>query len=393
MNKKQVVKKDNALIESRCNLTLNQQKLVLTVIAQIKREDDDFKKYFISIRDFKELMDLKSTAIYSKIKQAAKDLRAKPLEIPLSENKILYTGWFSSILVDNEGEVGFRFDPDLKPYLLQLQSRFTTYQLKNILFLKSKYSIRVYELLKQYENLKHRRFELSELRELLFVKPTIYPVFSSFKKRVLEPAEKDINKNTDISISYSTVKTGRKVTGIMFSIVSQGPGTKKIKSIPSKVLNMVPEAEREACMKLVQEVYEKYGEDGLIFCLEKCNSKKESANTNYSGYLNTVVDLDLWSVEKAKRQIKAGTKAAVDELNRLKMEAELKAATEDKKRKTVKNVRQKMLENLVDSVDIVELDAFILGEDLSLYNAKRFKGGKRDMLRTQYVESFIASGE
>jgi len=50
-----------------------------------------------------------------------------------------------------------------------------------------------------------------------------------------------------------------------------------------------------------------------------------------------------------------------------------------------------MLEHLVDSVDIVELDAFILGEDLSLYNAKRFKSGKRDMLRTQYVESFIAS--
>ena len=335
MNKKQVVKKDNALIESRCNLTLNQQKLVLAVLAQIKREDEDFKEYFISVKDFKKLMDLKTTGFYTQMRQAAKDIRAKTLIIPRDGNRELITGWFSSIEFGHEGEVGFMFDFKLKPYLLQLQSRFTAYQLENILSLKSKYSIRVYELLKQYEGLKYCRFDLMELRELLFVKPGVYPDFNNFKVRILEPTKKDINQYTDISISYSNVKTGRRITAIEFNIIpqKQEAGGIKAKVISSKVLNMIPEAERATCMKLVQTVFDDYGEEGLIFCLEKCNTKKKSANTNYSGYLNTVVDLDLWSVEKAKRQIKAGIKAAVDELNRLKMEAELKAATEDKKRK------------------------------------------------------------
>jgi len=37
-----------------------------------------------------------------------------------------------------------------------------------------------------------------------------------FKKRVLVPAIKDINKNSDITVTWTQRKTGRKVTHIKF---------------------------------------------------------------------------------------------------------------------------------------------------------------------------------
>jgi len=391
MNEKQVVKKDNALIESRCNLTLNQQKLVLAIVAQIKREDEDFKEYFISVKDFKELMDLKSAGFYTEMRQAAKDIRSKDLIIPREGGRELITGWFSSIEIGHEGEVGFMFDVKLKPYLLQLQSRFTAYQLKNILSLKSKYSIRVYELLKQYESLKCRRFDLVKLRELLFVEPGIYPNFNNFKLRILEPAKKDINQHTDISISYSTVKTGRKVTGIEFCIVSQGPG-KKIKSIPSKILNMIPESERTACMDNAQAVFNEHGEDGLIFYLEKCNAKKKTANGNYGGYLNTLVELDLWPVEKRTREIQAGGEKVKAQMERGARIAADKARVMEDERKTQEEADQKMLQDLVNFVDLEALDAFIQGQELNDVQARLFKQGKRNILRKDHVKSFITKG-
>jgi plasmid replication initiation protein len=76
--------------------------------------------------------------------------------------------WVSSVkYYDNEGVVHIAFDPALKPYLLQLKSRFKPYQLRNVISLNSFYSIRIYELLKQYENIGNRTFEINELREML----------------------------------------------------------------------------------------------------------------------------------------------------------------------------------------------------------------------------------
>jgi plasmid replication initiation protein len=52
-----------------------------------------------------------------------------------------------------EGDVSLCFSPALKPYLLDIKSRFTKYALQYALHLKSAYAIRLYELLKQYEGI------------------------------------------------------------------------------------------------------------------------------------------------------------------------------------------------------------------------------------------------
>ena len=106
--------------------------------------------------------------------------------------------------------------------------------------MRSSYSIRLYELLKQYENIGHRTFNLDELEDILQV-PQSYCVWRDFNKRVLETGEKEINKFSDIKISYTPIKTFRKITSVSFVIVSNLNNLslkQYIRLVRSKCVNM-----------------------------------------------------------------------------------------------------------------------------------------------------------
>ena len=94
---------------------------------------------------------------------------------------------------------------------------FTQYQLKNILKLKSSHSIRVYELLKQYETIRKRKFEVEELKSYLGLENN-YSTFKDFEKYVLKVAMAEINEKTDIVINYEKIRKGRRIGEIKFTI-------------------------------------------------------------------------------------------------------------------------------------------------------------------------------
>ncbi|NGY80988.1 replication initiation protein [Bacillus megaterium] len=75
-----------------------------------------------------------------------------------------YNWVITSIYEENEGYITLQFHPSLKYLFLELKEKFTSYQLENVVRLNSVYSIRIYELLKQYERLRKRELTLEELR-------------------------------------------------------------------------------------------------------------------------------------------------------------------------------------------------------------------------------------
>jgi hypothetical protein len=107
------------------------------------------------------------------------------------------------------------------PYLLNLQKNFTEYKSRNVMHLQSVFSIRIYEILKQYLNIGKRVIELETLREMLGISGK-YPKFSNIKQRILEPAKNELSQ-TDISFAYEPIKTGRRVTAIRFTVKSNNP--------------------------------------------------------------------------------------------------------------------------------------------------------------------------
>ncbi|WP_053284728.1 replication initiation protein [Clostridium botulinum] len=135
-------------------------------------------------------------------------------------NKLIQVAWLSSVIYEKgSGYVELEFSPKLKPYMLKLNNVFTKYKLTNILTMKSKYSPRIYEILKCNE-FKKQGFidlEITDLRKLL-KSEDIYPRYFDFKKKIIMQSQRELTKKTDIKFTFEEIKTGRKVTAIRFFI-------------------------------------------------------------------------------------------------------------------------------------------------------------------------------
>lgn len=230
MNESYLVTKSNYFIMNcSYDLSLEEQKLILTLASMVQPNDEEFKAYDFKIADFIELLGLETQTKYTEIPKITKELMKKVFEIQ-EGNSILQVAWLSSARYEKgSGMVTLKFSPDLKPYMLQLKERFTQYQLSNILNMKSKYSPRVYEILKCNEFKKQGYIEINidELRKLLKAE-NIYPLYADFKRKVIMQTQKELRKISDISFEFEEIKTGRKVTALKFYIQSNNkPKIKK----------------------------------------------------------------------------------------------------------------------------------------------------------------------
>lgn len=215
-----IVSKSNTLIEANSRLNLVEQKMLLCLASNIEPNDRDFKTYTFPIKQFHNLLGLNGSTKYTELSKITKKLLSKVIEIRAGE-ELIQVSWLSSAIYNrNKGTIDMRFDPLLKPFLLELSSKFTSYRLANVVKLKSTYAIRIYELLKQYEDLRERTISLENLRYYLDAMD-VYPNYANFKQRVLNPSQKELNQKTDISFEVEEIKLGRKVQKIRFIIRAQ----------------------------------------------------------------------------------------------------------------------------------------------------------------------------
>lgn len=218
-----VVKSNYLIQKTRYDLSLQEQKLVLHLIQMIEPNDEEFKKYRFSVQEYCDVcgIDRASGGNYQKIKKSLKSLRDKSFWMELEDGSETLMSWVSKVRVyPSKGVIDVELDGDLKPYLLQLKAFFTKYNYLYIMTMKSQYSIRLYELLKSYENIGSTGiiFELAELRKLLAISDDTMPRWFDFRRFVIEQAVKEINDLTDIKTKYTPIKKGRSVEEVQFNI-------------------------------------------------------------------------------------------------------------------------------------------------------------------------------
>lgn len=220
MDKNYLVTKSNYFImNSSYDLSLEEQKLILTLASMVQPEDEEFKPYIFRISDFMELLGVDTKTKYTEIPKLTKELMKKVFEIE-EGNKLIQIAWLSSATYEKgTGFVELEFSPKLKPYMLKLNSMFTQYKLANILSMKSKYSPRIYEFLKcnEFKKQGYIDIESDDLRKLLKTE-NIYPRFYDFKRFILEATQKELKKLTDIYFEFEEKRIGRKVTALRFYI-------------------------------------------------------------------------------------------------------------------------------------------------------------------------------
>lgn len=212
--------KANALVQkSRLRFSTQQQKAILYIVSQLKPDQENFDWIEFDIPTFCDIcgIDRANGKNYRDLKSALQGLRDYSMWVELEDGSEQTLSWLSSVNIRTKsGTVKVKIDDLMQPYLLHLRSHFTSFELYYSLALKSKYSIRLYELLKSYENLGEKHIELSRLKRLLDTEN--YSRWFNFKAKVLEQARKEINSLTDIEFSYQTETKGKAVVGVTFQI-------------------------------------------------------------------------------------------------------------------------------------------------------------------------------
>lgn len=218
----EVVKKDNRLIEAKYKLSIHEQRLLFILLGNITIEDEDFQSYEINISKISEQFGMeKSKSLYFEMQEAADTLLTKRIKLIDTDEDSDTVTWLSrSKYKKGAGKINVEFHPALKPYLLQLKSHFTQYQISAVAQFKSSYSIRFYELLKMFEykgkgGQFYREFTLKDLRGYMQIEKNDYKLFADFRRYVIEPSVKEINAFSDIKIvQVDYIKSGRAVAEI-----------------------------------------------------------------------------------------------------------------------------------------------------------------------------------
>ena len=216
------LRQSNFLIEARYKLTLHEFRIITVIMSMVSQNDQDFKEYRIDLGDVKKLiqdvnkLQTKNESIITELKKATKGLLSKPLII-ISGNETIQMNWISSAKYEKgKSYVSIKLDPELKPYLLKIRSNYTDFELQELLSLKSFYSAKIYELMKQFfPNIPKRKFKIEELQQILGCD---YPKYGNFKERVLKSSVIEINNKTALTIDFEEKKEGKKITDIVFNI-------------------------------------------------------------------------------------------------------------------------------------------------------------------------------
>lgn len=226
-----LVVKDNRLIEASYKLTEAEQRIMMMAIAwaRINVVDELTTDTWIELqsKDYISLFETDDKNAYRQLKVAIKALASRKLMVEVidpitSLPAILETDWVTNALyVEGAGLVRINLGKMIIPYIWRLEHRFTSYQIKSVKQLSGGYTVRLYELLLQYLIIGNRAFQIDELREILDAQGKAYDRISNFKARVLDYAVEQINQLTDLLICYETVKTGRSVSGFIFTIKSK----------------------------------------------------------------------------------------------------------------------------------------------------------------------------
>ena len=207
------VAKSNELIQqSRFSMTVQQNKIMLYLISKIKPMDIGDEVYSVSIREFCKVcnIDYNSGKNYADAKKAIKAIADKSVWVKQEDGSEVLLRWLNRVKLNRETNCfEITFHEDMLPYLYDLQSRYTRYCFNNVLTMKSKYGIRLYELLKSYQFMKKEiSFTIEELKKRLDAEG--YKRYPDFRRFVLEKAIEDINECSDIEVSYTPYSSSNK---------------------------------------------------------------------------------------------------------------------------------------------------------------------------------------
>mgnify|MGYP003602890074 FL=1 len=243
-----IVSTSNRLIRP-IELSSNEYKALLYAMAVANLGEKNHQDYEITEQTYiylykdhlGELLGLeKKNSVNIAIDRIYKELSSRVahfiIEEPLEKNKKKTKRVHSVVPIirelrwedDAKNALQIRFTSEVLPYFTRLASgNFTNYQLKHLFALDSVMSMNLYSyFLKndfkyQQEDCYDTEMSLEGLKALIDLGETKYDRWVDFRRYVLDRMLHEINARTDLHLDYKTVKKGRPIVGIIFTVTRQ----------------------------------------------------------------------------------------------------------------------------------------------------------------------------
>ena len=212
------VVKGNPLVEASYDWSTQMHRIIMMMVSQLRRDDSEFGLQRVYVRDIIDLCELSSNSIYGEVDLAADALLNQRIKIRAGEGTWHGYNILSSVHVyKHRGYIEAMFNPQMRPFLLQLKSRFTQYRLRQAMQLGSPYSIRFYELCSRWADVGHFQLSIEDLRAMFMLQDK-YDRVSDLCRWVIDAARNELEQKCDLYFTYKREKNGRSIRGFHFTI-------------------------------------------------------------------------------------------------------------------------------------------------------------------------------
>jgi plasmid replication initiation protein len=140
----------NQINEARFKMNRAEQKLFLYCIGSVDNQADVLNtKFRMSVKDFAEFLELKSNKVYDEMIKTTANMASRVIQFAKPDGKFHQIPVLAEVIYD-KGEIEIEVNRNLAPYLIDLKSNFTKFSLQEVLSFRSVYSMRIYQLLCQW---------------------------------------------------------------------------------------------------------------------------------------------------------------------------------------------------------------------------------------------------
>ncbi len=222
---KRLVVKDNSLIDASFNLSLVEQRLMLLAIVEAREMGKLSPDTPVEVKAtaYVDQYKVDERNAYKQLADATKQLFNRQFSYVdryADTDAVTVSRWVNEVTyVNDKGMVVIYLNRNVISMISRLEANFTQYLLEQVSDFKSKYSIRLYELLIKYRDIGNsKKYSIEELRSLLGLENDEYTRTAVFKRDVIDKAVTEINSKADIQIKYDQFKEGRTVSHILFKL-------------------------------------------------------------------------------------------------------------------------------------------------------------------------------
>lgn len=226
------VNMSNALTRSAHGLSLAEKRIIASCIAktdqmpnmtQVRQRGAWLVR--LSAADYAKTFGLDLNTAYEQLHDASKNLFKRHIRTTRATRKGVEEYrfvWVGAVRYHHgEGWVELDWFHEVVPHLFGLRAAFTSYKLRQASALRSAYSWRLFEVLQSWRDTGRYQPAIEDFCRAMDVPAGYAKDFTDIRRRVIEPAVKELTEKNGMRITWRTQQAGRKVIGLDFQFAER----------------------------------------------------------------------------------------------------------------------------------------------------------------------------